>query len=302
MAIQITIIGLNQIGASLGLALRRYPDLTFVIGYDKDRKLRRQCKSLKAVDKTTKNLIEAVKTADIILLCLPLAQVRDTLKTISHALKPGSIIMDTGSIKGVIANWASEFIPEDINYIGLTPGINPRYLHRIETGIEFASDDLFDGGRFGIVINPMTPEKTIELTTQLVELLGATHYFVDAMENDGLVAMTHTLPRLLSTALINTTISQPGWQDGSKVAGRAYAFSTAPIAYATDAEALSAETIHNRENILRLIDDAIAELQTMRDNLAEQNIEAFNKQLINAINGQKEWWTRRQRGESGKKS
>ena len=62
MKIQITIIGLGQIGASIGMALAPKSDLTDRIGYDVDPKVMRQAPKLGAVDKTSSNLLKELKT------------------------------------------------------------------------------------------------------------------------------------------------------------------------------------------------------------------------------------------------
>ncbi len=85
--------------------------------------------------------------------------------------------------------------------------------------------------------------------------------FADPLEMDGLMSATHLLPQLMSAALLNATIDQPGWREARKVAGRAYAEASAPIAHlANEPESLGAASILNRENLLRLLDSAIASL------------------------------------------
>ena len=63
MKIQITIIGLGQVGASIGLALAPKSDLIDRIGYDVDPKVMHQAPKLGAVDKTSSNLLKELKTS-----------------------------------------------------------------------------------------------------------------------------------------------------------------------------------------------------------------------------------------------
>ena len=56
MQIKMMIIGLGQIGASIGMALNNSSDRIYRIGYDEDPKVMRQASKLKVVDKTTSRL------------------------------------------------------------------------------------------------------------------------------------------------------------------------------------------------------------------------------------------------------
>ena len=71
MKTQITIIGLGQIGASIGMALAQKQDLIYRIGYDVNPKVMRQAPKLGAVDKTSSNLRKELQTTDVLLLALP---------------------------------------------------------------------------------------------------------------------------------------------------------------------------------------------------------------------------------------
>jgi prephenate dehydrogenase len=56
---QITIVGLGSIGTSIGLALRQSEEPLLIVGHDKDPGNAGAAKKLKAVDKTSWNLIGA---------------------------------------------------------------------------------------------------------------------------------------------------------------------------------------------------------------------------------------------------
>jgi cyclohexadieny/prephenate dehydrogenase len=74
----IAIIGLGREGSSVGLALKQsFPSLRF-IGHDPERKVAEESKKLGAVDKVEWNLLNACAQADIIVLNVPLADLKDT--------------------------------------------------------------------------------------------------------------------------------------------------------------------------------------------------------------------------------
>lgn len=56
MTVQITIVGLGQIGASVGLALKEHTELVTRIGHDRRFDIAKQAEKLGAVDKIIPNL------------------------------------------------------------------------------------------------------------------------------------------------------------------------------------------------------------------------------------------------------
>lgn len=296
MTIQITIIGLGQIGASAGLALAGQGELLRRVGHDKLIDNSRQAEKLGAVDKVELNLHSAVRGADLVLLCLPMDHIRETLAMIALDLKDGAVVMDTGPVKETVSAWAAELLPAGRYYVGLTPVLNPAYLHEAASGIEAVHADLFKGGLMAIVAPPRTSSEAIKLAADLTRLLGADPLFADPVEVDSLMAATHLLPQLAAAALLNATTDQPGWREGRKLAGRAYAEATAPVVQLSEPQTLRAAVLLNREHILRWLDGLIAALQALRSDIAADNQAGLEERLARARRGREQWWHERLTG------
>lgn len=289
MAVQITIVGLGQIGTSVGLALAEQSELIYRMGHDRELRAARHAEKLGALDKVSINLISAVEEADLVLLALPIDQIQETLGFIRNDLKPAAVVMDTGPVKQIVASWAAELLPDERYYVGLTPVLNPVYLHEIDSGAEAAHPDLFRDGLIGIVSPPGTPSEAIKLAADLTRLLGATPLFADPLEMDGLVAATHILPQLMAAALLNATVDQPGWQEGRKIAGRSYAEVTAPVMYPTEPSTLTTAAMLNRENVIRVLDGAMASINAIRNDLINEEVKPLEERLNRAREGRKAW-------------
>ncbi|MDI6694091.1 MAG: prephenate dehydrogenase [Anaerolineales bacterium] len=297
MTLQVSIIGLGQIGASIGLALGEKKELLRRVGNDKELGTARLAEKMGAVDRVDINLPNTVREADLVILSLPFDQIRETMQIISQDLKEGCVVMDTGPVKEVVAIWAKELLPEGCHYVGLTPVINAAYLHEMTSGIEAARPDLFKGGLIAIVAPPNTDSAAIKMAADLTRLLGAAPLFADPLEVDGLMASTYLLPQLISAALLNATMDQPGWREGRKIAGRPYAEGTAPIGLLRDVQSLSAMALLNRENALRMLDSAIAALYAIRGDIERNDHEALDERLSRARSGREKWWKGRLNGE-----
>ena len=79
MTVNLTIIGLGQIGTSVGLALADQSEVVFRLGHDREISKARKAEKMGALDKVSINLPSAVREADLVLLALPVDQIRDRL-------------------------------------------------------------------------------------------------------------------------------------------------------------------------------------------------------------------------------
>jgi prephenate dehydrogenase len=293
MPVQITIIGLGQIGASMGLALAAHKDAILRVGHDKNPSVEREASQKGVADKMEHNLPKAVRDAKLVVLCIPLSQVRETLEFIAPDLKKGTVVLDTTPIKADVQKWAKEILPEGCYFVGLVPAINPEFLHDFQFGLTAAQPDLFSNGLFLIDAPYGTPEEAVTTAIDFVRLLGAEVVFADPIESDGLMSTTHLLPQLVAASLLNATIDQPGWQDARKVAGRAYATVTAGLAYQDEIDSLRLSALHNRAGVVHALDVTIAALRGLRDDIENGNDDGIAMRLESALQGRKRWLSER---------
>jgi prephenate dehydrogenase len=289
---RVSIVGLGLIGASLGLALRAAEIVSSVVGHDPDRKAIEQAKRLGAVDRTDWNLISACAKSDLVILATPLAAIQPTLEALGPHLKPGAVVMDTASLKGPVLAWAAESLPEGIHFVGGDPIVAvPPGAPR---GTEAARADLFREGLFCLVPAPGADERAIQMVSNLVALLGAKPLFIDSTEHDGLLAGVEHLPALLSLALLEMATGQPTWRELRKMASTPFELAT--HLSATDPGAYGALAVANRDNLLRWIDTLAASLASIREALAESDVEALTRRFAEAAKERDLWLQERATG------
>lgn len=296
MSVQITIIGLGQVGSSIGLALGSQKNIKRT-GNDKNIETARLAQKAGAVDEVKINLPSSVREANVIILSIPFSEMRATLKYISEDLKEGAVILDTAPSKSAIGAWVDEFIPPGRYYIGLSPASGVEYLHGIDLGVDSARPDLFKDGLFLLNAPSGTPGEAVTLATDLVSLLGAQVMFTDPLEADGLTASTHILPQLAGAALIDSTTSQPGWTEARKVAARPYAAVTGALAYHDESQSLGEAALSNRENTIRALDAYMASLKELRDRIAEGDQPSVGEFLERASKARDRWLNERTRAD-----
>jgi prephenate dehydrogenase len=296
MTVKITIIGLGQIGASMGLALANHKDQVITLGHDKSPETARKAQKMGAVESISYNLPAAVENADVIVLAIPFDAVFETLKIIARDMHEEAVVMDTAPIKSVIVEWVKEFLPPRRHYVGLTPALNPACLEDANLGLDAARADLFQKGAVAISAPHGTAEGALKLATDFVTLLGALPFFADPEEVDGVMAATHILPGLSAAALVEAITSQPGWSDIRKLAGKPYSSATRPLE-GDEPAALAGAILQNQSNTLRVLDGYIAALTSLRNEIASKNKNVLETRLELARRGRAQWQLDRAKGD-----
>ena len=296
MTVEMMIIGLGQIGASIGLALADHKNQVHCLGFDADTAIEHQAMKLKVVEKIVSNLPKAVANSDLVLLALPASGLRDILEVIAPELKEGAVVLDVAPAKEAMINWTKELLPAGRYYVGLSPAINPAYLEERGLSLKVAHHDLFRKGMVGVVVPPGTPPEAIKLATDLVSLLGAEHLFFDAIEVDSLMAAVHLLPQLVGAALLDATTKQPGWREGRKLAGRVYRDVTGTLPYSGGPDGLAEAAVLSSTPTLRVLDNLIAALQEYRATIQDGQAAPLREKLRRAYEDSLSWLALRQRG------
>ena len=250
----ITIVGTGLIGTSMGMAIlnAKGKDIE-IVGHDKDVGQVRLAQRMGAVSRTERNLISACSRADMIILAMPIAAMRETMQLIAGDLKSGCVVTDVGALKVPVLQWADEILPEDVSFVGGDP-----ILFGDDAGIAAARADLFKGTYYCVTPSSRATSEAVKLVTDMVTMMGAMPHFIDPHEHDGLVGGTEHLADVVAATLLHTLSTSGGWRDMRKVCGatfdRVTCFSQA------DPSEYSSRALLNRENLLRWLDTFQAEL------------------------------------------
>lgn len=290
---RITIIGLGQVGASMGLALRQAEVASAVTGHDRERSASEQAKKMEAVDRTHWNLVSACEEADLIIVATPLDAIEGTFEAIGPYLRPDCVVVDTASLKVPVMAWAAEHLPPQVHYIGGDP--IPGRLPPGHGGVDTARADLFQGGLFCLMPSPTAGADSVKLASDLASILGAKPLFLDAEEHDGLLAAVDHLPALLALTTMQTMITQPAWRELRKVAGPAFETSTDLVSVPSAAQ--SDLYMLNKSNLLRWIDHYSASLQSIRELLVQDQSEELAERFAEAGQEWNRWMADRSEGQ-----
>jgi prephenate dehydrogenase len=297
MTVQISVIGLGQIGASLGLALAEYKGKILRVGHDPDGKRMQSIEKLGAFDKTFVQLHEAVRNADIVILALPADLIRDALAIMKDELKPGAVVINISIIRKGIHQWIEETLPKENPFISIHPLIHADRLEDANSDVNTPRADLFTNTEIAITNDYNTSSKAIEVATDLATLLKAKPYYTETAEADGVVANVEQLPKLAAAALVHTLIGKAGWNDGRRFSSRAF-YRSASINYLSDEqEYLGITALLNKENICRSLNELIYSLEELRNLIDQGNEDGVKKYLKEARQGFETWIEQRRSGD-----
>lgn len=302
MTVAIAILGLGRVGGSIGLRLKGRDDVA-VTGFDLDDAVAKEAQNLGVVKRAHWNLTAAVQGADLVVVALPLDRQRETYQAIGPMLREGAVVASAAPLLGPPLAWAAEALAASPGAKASEPAgpshfvaghavLSPTRLHGDDAGLSAASADLFEGGLWAMAPAPDCAPEALKLVADLARLLGATPYFADPAEHDGLAAAAEGLPALLALALLQAATASPGWTETRKLTDRAFATATAAL---VEAEASALRL--NRENVTRYLDAALAELTRLREVLASDNAAALSEAVSSAADRRALWLSERRRGE-----
>jgi prephenate dehydrogenase len=279
----VTLIGLGTRGTALGLALSK-PELNLrVVGSDRDTGAAKRALASGAVHHVERNPGRACEGSDLVMLAVPYLDVRFVLEAIAPALKADAVVVETAPLKMPTFEWAAQAMPRDRHLVGA-------YLVVRHPAPERPTP-LFERALM-IVVAPRGSDSTaLEFTTRLAPALGASSFFVDPQEFDGLMAGTQHLPVLLSLACYRAVTEVPGWRDARRLAGDTFAEATSLLT-SLDPPRAAAELAANRENLARRLGLALEQLEELRRILGGDEPQAAEKLealLREAVEGRRQW-------------
>jgi len=260
---RVAILGTGLIGSSIGLTLKAARPQTQIAGYDASGENLRRAQSVKAIDRRA-SLRDALPDADLVIISTPVGAMKALFEEIAPLLPTHALVMDTGSTKAAVLRWANDLLPNGVRFVGSHP-----MAGKTETGPDAADAKLFQGAVWCLAPLPSVQRDAIDDAVRLVESLGASPYFLDPDEHDGLVDSVSHLPYLMTVALIRHLGTERSWRETASLAAGGFAYAT----HLADSDPQMFFDIArtNKENIARRLDLYIAELERLRDAIAQDD-------------------------------
>ncbi len=196
---KVTLIGIGLIGSSIARVIKRDKIARHLVAVAKSKKTIDTVLKLGIADSVTLDSSEAVKDADMVMLCSPLGTYKKIVREIGPNLKRGCILTDVGSVKGCVF--------EDIEIEKLL-GVNLVPAHPVAgteySGPEAGFVELFEGRWCVITPDKTASKESIEKICKLWKAAGSNVEIMDPNHHDQIMAMTSHLPHLISYTIVGT--------------------------------------------------------------------------------------------------
>ncbi|MEO5988888.1 MAG: chorismate mutase, partial [Candidatus Eisenbacteria bacterium] len=215
--VRIAIVGLGQIGGSLGLALGRDRGWHRV-GFDARVTARRAAMQAGAIDEMVATLQAACAQADLVVLATPVDTLPAIIANAASSMPRGAVLLDTASARGGVTQaLRSAARSHAVRVCGGHPiaGNSGR-------GFAAARAALFHGASFALLpVGRGVPQ----VVRRLVRAVGSHPLVVDAKTHDRALARTSHLPYVLAVALARVGdaahrqgLSGPGYASMTRLA------------------------------------------------------------------------------------
>lgn len=256
---RIGIIGLDKVSGSIGLALRQAGLGLQILGADTNRDALSKAKKLALLDKASGKPQQVAREADILVLSVSVAERVPLFRSIGPVVQEHTLLVDLTALKGAGLELAGEHLPRG-HYVGASPVLAAAALSDGRTDITAARADLFENSVFCIMPSETVNQEAVKTTVALGRIIGATPFFMDPYEYDGLMQGVEAMPGLVSAAMFRAVTGAAGWRDMLRIAGSTLAESTAGL----DNHDLAGLAYHDRAAALRWLDAVLGELQDIR--------------------------------------
>ena len=203
---KVTLVGVGLLGGSLGLALRKRRLAESVFGFVRRAASVKECENVGAVDRATRDLDVAVAGADLIVLCTPIAQMRQLVEQMLPTLQPGASVTDVGSVKGRVARELEPLVARaGGHFVGSHPMAGAEKM-----GVGAARADLFVNAVCVITPTRKSNKAAVAKVERLWRAVGCRLLRLTPERHDELVSRSSHLPHV-AAATLAALVLDPAW-------------------------------------------------------------------------------------------
>ena len=194
---KISIIGLGLIASSICLTIRQKDPAIQITGYDKDKEVRNTAKKI-GLCKIENNIENAVRDSKLIILCVPVGQMRAVVRKLKNFIDPGTTITDVGSVKlSVIEEIESHIEEAKGKYVPSHPIAGTE-----RSGPDAGYAGLFEGRWCILTPTKKTNKKALKGIENFWFFLGMRTKIMTPEHHDLVLAVTSHAPHLIAYTMV----------------------------------------------------------------------------------------------------
>jgi prephenate dehydrogenase len=268
------IVGTGLIGGSLAIALRKHEISTRIIGVESDAAHAELALEKGLVDEILP-LADAIDQAGLIVLAVPVHTVARLLPVILGLLGEQQVLMDMGSTKQSIIQ-AIEKHPRRNRFVATHPMWGTEY-----SGPAAAVPGAFSGRAAVICNQEESAPDALQCVEDMYRAIGMRILYMNAGEHDLHTAYISHISHITSFALANTVLEKEKEEHTIFELASAGFESTVRLAKSNPDMWLPI-FMHNRENVLDVLNEHITQLKKFKSCLEKENYEWLNDLMVHA--------------------
>ena len=260
--LRVAIVGLGQIGGSIGLDLVASDSVAEVIGFDSGPGVVLQAVAQEAIHSPADSLDEALGNADLIILATPIRATIRLIPRIAQKIPPSAIILDVAGTKvGVMATVREAGLAD--RYISGHPMAGHEGI-----GLDAARVRLFRDSDFALTVDDSIQPAHLELVSGLVRGLGARPFLIEAEKHDRVTALTIHLAHVAALAM-GSLIAEQTQDDDSWMSLSGGSLRSLVRVGGSSPQLILDMLATNREHVTGLIDQLTEHLRVLKSALNE---------------------------------
>lgn len=267
------IVGVGLIGGSFALKCKKEGLSNRIIGVDNNTEHATKAIQLGLVDEMT-DLASAVGQADVVILSIPVNALSVLLPTILD-LVDQQVVIDMGSTKSHISA-VVEHHPKRGRFVASHPMWGTEY-----SGPAAAVENAFENKAVILCDLDKTDQDAIAIAKEIFASLPMRMIEMNAADHDLHAAYVSHISHITSFALANTVLEKEKEDDAIFEMASAGFESTVRLAK-SNPEMWTPILMHNRENVLDVLNEHITQLKKFKACLEKENWEYLSELMSNA--------------------
>lgn len=194
---RVALIGLGLIASSMFWAIKRKDLAGEVVGYARSGETRDTAREIGLCDVVYDDINDAVRDADLVVLCVPVGVMGQVMEQIAGSLKKGATVSDVGSVKRDVIENVKPHLPEGVEFIAGHPLAGTEH-----SGPRSGFAELFDNRWCLLVPIEGSDPDAIARLRSFWEGLGSNVEEMDADHHDRVLAVTSHAPHLIAYTMV----------------------------------------------------------------------------------------------------
>ena len=194
---RVALIGLGLIASSMAHAIKRAGLAGEVVGYARSAATRETARDIGLCDCIYDSAAEAVKDADLVVLCVPVGAMDSVAQEVAPFLKAGAVVSDVGSVKRAVIDAIAPHLPDNVHFVPAHPLAGTEH-----SGPTSGFAELFDDRWCIVVPDLCDDEAVVAKLSALWRGMGSNVDKMDADHHDLVLAVTSHTPHLIAYTMV----------------------------------------------------------------------------------------------------